>query len=135
MARSIARVTGVEDLARVYASLPDAIEIRVLEDAARAGAQVIADGAAVRAPRATGELAGSMVVETELMSHGVVAKIGPTADAFHGLFQELGTPHHAAQPFLRPALDEDGPRAIAVMTQAMVIGTEREAARLARRRS
>jgi HK97 gp10 family phage protein len=39
-------------------------------------------------------------------SHAEVA-IGPTKEEFHGVFQELGVPHHAPQPFLRPALDQN----------------------------
>ena len=31
---------------------------------------------------------------------------GPGKDGFHGLFQELGTIFHAAQPFMRPSFDE-----------------------------
>lgn len=33
--------------------------------------------------------------------------VGPTKDAFHGRFQEFGTPHHGPQPFVRPAFDGD----------------------------
>ena len=31
--------------------------------------------------------------------------VGPNKDAFYGFFQEFGTVHHAAQPFMRPAFD------------------------------
>ena len=35
----------------------------------------------------------------------VVVGVGPTRRAFYGLFQEFGTAHHAAQPFMRPSWD------------------------------
>ena len=38
--------------------------------------------------------------------------IGPTGQAFHGRFQEFGTPHHGPQPFVRPAFDADAPAVI-----------------------
>lgn len=37
----------------------------------------------------------------------VVAYVGPTPRAFHGLFQEFGTYRHGPQAFLRPAFDSD----------------------------
>lgn len=33
--------------------------------------------------------------------------VGPASHAFHGFFQEEGTRHHAPQPFMRPAWEED----------------------------
>jgi HK97 gp10 family phage protein len=36
--------------------------------------------------------------------HAVV-DVGPTQKAYYGQFQEFGTAHHAAQPFMRPTWD------------------------------
>lgn len=33
--------------------------------------------------------------------------MGPTRKAYHGIFQEFGTINHRAQPFMRPAWDQD----------------------------
>lgn len=35
----------------------------------------------------------------------VSVQVGPTQDAYYGMFQEFGTRHHAAKPFMRPAWD------------------------------
>lgn len=53
-----------------------------------------------RAPRATGRLAGSVrttegINETEI-----------SVEAGHAVYQEFGTRHHRAQPFVEPSLDE-----------------------------
>jgi len=78
-----------------------------LKPATLAGAGVVAETAEQKAPRRTDFLAEHIVVELiEEEDTLVVAGVGPHKDAFWGTFQELGTPHHAAQPFLRPALDE-----------------------------
>ncbi len=38
-------------------------------------------------------------------SNEMAVAIGPTRKGYYGSFQELGTKHHAAQPFARPAFD------------------------------
>ena len=99
------RLEGGDELLRKLRLLEGAVRGAALKDAAQGGADIVRDRAAQLAPRGrTGKLAARM--ETEVVrsepDHAEVA-IGPTA--FHGLFQELGTPHQPAQPFLRPALD------------------------------
>lgn len=100
-------ILGDEELLRNLQALGDEAG-EVLEDATLAGAGVVAEIAEQKAPRRTDFLAEHIVVEiVEAESDLVVAGVGPTKEAFWGIFQELGTPHHAAQPFLRPALDEN----------------------------
>lgn len=62
-------------------------------------AQAIATDARRFAPVDTGELVGS--IEAGTPSGG---KVRVTAHADHAGYQELGTRHHEAQPFLSPAL-------------------------------
>src|SRR5690606_13750740 len=97
-----------------------------MREALLAGAEPIREDAVRRAPRRTGFLAGHIITEPVKGRTDQVV-IGPTKDAFYGLFQELGTSHHRAQPFLRPALeakkDEAQRRAAAVLRA----GIEREA--------
>jgi HK97 gp10 family phage protein len=45
--------------------------------------------------------------------------IGPVKGFAYGLPQEIGTIHHAAQPFARPAFDEQAPKAIPIIGQAL----------------
>jgi HK97 gp10 family phage protein len=45
--------------------------------------------------------------------------VGPAKEFFYGGFQELGTAHHAAQPFARPAFDEKSPSALKAFAEAV----------------
>lgn len=56
-----------------------------------------------RTPVDTGELVASTYVDLFEGDGRVQMNIGATAD--HAIFQELGTSHHRAQPFIRPTLD------------------------------
>lgn len=66
-----------------------------------AGAFVIEAGAKKRAPVETGFLRGSITSsETE---KGAKVTVG----ANYGYYQEFGSAHNKAQPYIRPTLDED----------------------------
>jgi HK97 gp10 family phage protein len=56
-----------------------------------------------------------------------IVRVGPTQKAFYGVFQEFGTAHHAAHPFMRPTWDSMGPGMIGQIGD--VLGTEIEKAR------
>jgi HK97 gp10 family phage protein len=63
----------------------------------------------VLAPHEPGkpDLRDTMVISPvrgEDLKESIVA-IGPSRKGFYGSFQELGTKHHGAQPFARPAFD------------------------------
>jgi len=98
------------------------------------GGGVIADEARMRAPRRTGNLAASIVVTTKLKfktdqrnesPEEMRVYIGPAvgrsagADGFYGHMVEFGTIHMAAQPFLRPAFDAAGNRAMGLVAKAV----------------
>ena len=93
-------VTG--NFAQVNAALA-AVALRVEaagEPVEQAGAEIVRALAAAGAPRLTGHMAASVDEEG-----GVVIVNTP-----YGAYQEFGTRHHAAQPFLRPAKDQaEGP--------------------------
>ncbi len=81
---------------------------KVLLRAAEWGAQILADEMEKGAPTRTGRLAGHIGTKTaEHSADTAIVDVGPEQTAFYGRFQELGTVHHAAQPFMRPALDEN----------------------------
>jgi HK97 gp10 family phage protein len=95
-------------LAKQFEDLSYSVQKKVLVKAAKAGAQVIRDEAERLAPKLTGELAKNEIVTiagTGSNAAEVVVKIGPDKKHFYGLFQELGTAHQPAQPFLEPALE------------------------------
>lgn len=83
---------------------------RDVSTAIRTRATELRTRAEATAPRRTGELAGSMTVELSGMGNSAAmsASIGPAAR--HGRFQEFGTAKMRPQPFMKPALDEVGPK-------------------------
>jgi HK97 gp10 family phage protein len=107
MSNTHVEILGDDELLRSLQALGEAAS-EVLTPAVLAGAGVVAEAAERKAPRRTDFLSEHIVVEiVEEEDDMVVAAAGPHKDAFWGIFQELGTPHHSAQPFLRPALDEN----------------------------
>lgn len=72
--------------------------------AAKAGGEVVALDMKAHAPRRTGAMAGSIVVEVE----GDTAHVGPTVP--YARFVNFGTRYMSAQPFATDAADEsEGP--------------------------
>lgn len=60
------------------------------------------------APIDTGLLSRSMLAAEDKQNRDpelVAVKFGAASKAFYWLFQEFGTAHHPAQPFLQPAID------------------------------
>lgn len=128
-------VKGLRELDEALSKLPDELQDKVLRMALRKAAEPVRAGAAERAPRGTtGELAENIVIAMKVPRPGlVIAKIGPAGTVFYGEFQELGTVHHAAQPFLRPALEEEGPGALLILARQLATGIERIASGLLKR--
>ena len=121
---------GFDELDAALAKLPDMLQVELLGLAVAAGAEVLRDGAERRAPRLTGDLAEGMTYQLTAHRDGVTASIGPDKDSFYGLFQEFGTSHQPARPFLRPTVDEDGARAVSAIAQKLKEGLERKARQL-----
>jgi HK97 gp10 family phage protein len=54
-----------------------------------------------------GRLRGSILLKDEETLHGPMVRLyAGGEEAYYAIYQELGTRHHPAHPFLRPALDE-----------------------------
>ncbi|AEE98029.1 HK97-gp10 family putative phage morphogenesis protein [Mahella australiensis] len=107
MADVKAEIIGKKELLAKLNAIDAEIATVTLEQAAEAGAKVIEDAAAQKAPRRTGKLAGSMTHEVKNKGKaGIEVVIGPDKEAFYGLFNEFGTSKMSPQPFLRPAMDE-----------------------------
>ncbi|MGE3487912.1 MAG: HK97-gp10 family putative phage morphogenesis protein [Nitrospira sp.] len=106
------RIRGAEELARAFQAHGVDVQ-RGLVGVTMAAAMVIREAAAAKAPRRYGTLSDEMMIgEPKIDGWKVTVGVGPSKNAFYGRFQEFGTGHHAAQPFLRPAVDENGDRAI-----------------------
>lgn len=65
-----------------------------------------ADQARARAPRASGQLIENIDIAVEVTARDEVieGRVGVRKKAYWAWFQEMGTRHHAARPFLRPAV-------------------------------
>ena len=101
---------GSETLARRFAALERNAGRTVLSHATAAGADVIRDEAvrlAPRDPRTTVHAAEHIKRRRKKVSRSsALFQIGyDYYKAWYLRFAELGTKHHAAQPHLRPALD------------------------------
>lgn len=113
------KIQGGMDLARHLKALPEALSRKVQVEALKDGAEPMREMATDLAPRGAGpgpHLADNIVVgaptQASLERRGrfdeTVVEVGPSRkpnDVFYGFFQEFGTRHHAAQPFMRPAFD------------------------------
>jgi HK97 gp10 family phage protein len=95
-------VRGSEQLQRNLARLQGAERLRAQASALRAGAAVVELRAKDYAPVDTGALMNSIAVDDPVTP--TAAFIGPSVE--YAVHVEFGTVKMAAQPFLRPALDQ-----------------------------
>lgn len=101
----IKSVTGVEDTIQRIRNIRNEA-IRNLSVATLAGATVVNDDAKARAPVRTGNLRRSIHPELgEYSSERVTVWVG--TDVEYAPYVEMGTSKQAAQPYLRPALNEN----------------------------
>ena len=120
----MSNVVTVRNLDELAKALHDhALDVQAgLGAVAQAGAEVYRQAAAERAPVRTGRLAESVVVgEVEMEGWTAVVPVGPSAEShrsFIGRFQEYGTVHQPAQPWMRPAGDESVDRIVAASKRA-----------------
>lgn len=112
---------GFSELAKKLHDLGNALSEDVLEAGVRAGAKIIRDAAAVKAPRdpESDDHMGDHLVVRTVEKDGVhavadVAPVGwaPEAGKGEGRYwywrlPEYGTVKMAAHPFIRPAMDEN----------------------------
>ena len=113
---------GGKELAATLRAMPKSQSRAAQYDALEAAAEPIVASARSKAPRAPGypDLADNIdlfrtrkrkdVSDTET---GVV--IGPWKKRFYGFFLEWGTVKMQAQPFLRPAFDENTKRSLGIL--------------------
>jgi HK97 gp10 family phage protein len=131
-------IRGLKELDAALSALPDEMQAAPVRAGLKAVGKYLSEGMASRAPRDVVvegvTLAEEMVFEAKVsMAKDTAAVIvGPSKRAFYGRFQEFGTETNAAQPFMRPTLDEDGQGAVAVFAVHMKVGLERAAKRLAK---
>jgi HK97 gp10 family phage protein len=111
-----AEMTGVKQLVTQLGKVRDRMATEsVLVGALTKGAEPIREGASAKAPRRTGRLGREVVIEPIKGE----PEVGVFADPFYGHMQEFGTRHHGAQPFMRPAWDENRERALDIVRREL----------------
>jgi HK97 gp10 family phage protein len=129
------RFDGGEDLARRLDQLAHAVQRKTLVAALTEAAEPMRARAAQLAPRGPqsvfGHLADHIVIQSvtrvgsvqggrwETRAGEPWVAVGPRKDFFYGLFQEFGTVHHGAQPFMRPAFQSGVPAALPILSQRL----------------
>lgn len=120
------RFEGGRELAATLRAMPKAQSRAAQVDALLEAAEPIKVVARQKAPRAPGhpDMADSIEaaqtrrkIDVREGETGVI--VGPWKSRFWGFFQEWGTVHHAAQPFLRPAFDENKERSLDILRRRL----------------
>lgn len=128
-------VFGSAEIERLLRQMPEKVAKKVTIAGLRAGARVLVKGMKARVPVRTGALRESITVSAAAKvtaGRGLVS-VGfrkPVSRRAH--LTEFGTEHSPAEPFIRPAIDQDGAEAIRAIGEALGRGIAREAGKLAR---
>lgn len=118
------RFAGGAEHARFLRELPARTSKSVQMRALRAGAVPIENAMVLLAPHDPGEpdLRDTITVSSandddQVLPGEVAVAIGPSLKGFYGSFQEFGTARHGAQPFARPAFDQNWERSMNLIRQ------------------
>lgn len=144
------KIVKIEGLSETVAGLRDefskATTANILRRALLAGAEPVATAAQALAPRGpTGNLVASISATPAQPSRmtrtgkgtydkqnevEVLVEAGPVPES---VFQEFGTIHHRAQPFMRPAFEGQKANALNIIIKQMAAEIEKARARAARK--
>jgi len=116
------QVSGLEQLARELRAMPERAGRTAQRRALVAGGELIAKKAGQNAPRRPGQpdMADHIVISNARPEDGSVGiAVGPASRFFYGSYQEFGTAHHPAQPFLRPAFDSELAQALRAIADSL----------------
>lgn len=121
------KLEGGVELAGVLNQLPAKVSRRVIRDALERAGTPMQSRMGRLAPRAPGapDIADNIVMSPARMEgmsdndQTAAIAIGPIKElAYYGYFQEVGTMHHGAQPFVRPAFDQEVQRVLSAIRAA-----------------
>lgn len=137
-------VRGIDELERTLTALPQKMAATILVTATSDGAKVLQDEISARAPvRSDGrqKSLGKLSLKARLpgflkanigrrrapadSSTSVKYVVGVLRSAFYAVFDEYGTRHQAARPFVRPAVESTADRVVAKMGDSLQHGLDR----------
>lgn len=113
----VGSIRGIDELIGKFQALADEATPAQLRAALMVGAMPIQTAAVQKAPVLTGTLRSSIHTETAETDNGAVARIGTNVE--YAIHQEFGTRKMAAQPYLRPAFDEQRDAALDEIGRAL----------------
>lgn len=149
-------VHGLKEVNNLLKDLPEKVEKRILRSMVRAGAQVVRKAAVANLDGGTNnDIILKPSRSKSRAKKAIIISVGPTKEKFYLKFLELGTKPHvirrdqkkilstgeeifgvevqhpgqAAEPFLRPALDENVDKVIEAMAKQGAKRIEKEAAK------
>lgn len=108
-------ISGLQGLEQKLSQLAPKAARSAIRKAARQAGKIWQEAIEERAPVDTGRLEESISVvtstgagETDGTTGSVTVSVGPDKSGWYAGFQEFGTVHEPAQPFIQPAIDETG---------------------------
>ncbi len=115
------RFEGGEELAAALAKLPAKLSKKVLVEALMGAAEPIRKAASAHAARRAPapDLADHIGVAKAEYGEQATVKVGPEKGFAYGLPLEIGTIDTPAQPFMRPAFDENVERSLKLVGDAI----------------
>ncbi len=118
---------GYDQFEAALTRLDRTVQGKILIDALKDAAEPMRDRAAQLAPVLTGNLQAHEIISvargTSTSSYATV-RVGPSMDAYYGIFDELGTAHQTAQPFLEPAFDDTSEQAERIIAESLASAIE-----------
>lgn len=118
-------VEGAKELAGMFGDMVD-VAIKILDDAAKAAADLVLADARRRVPIDTGALRDSLEIKTEKrrkntkITYQIRSKGVSQGGVRYAFAVENGVKGQKAQPFLRPAIDENRTKIRQVINQSIV---------------
>lgn len=121
-------LTGMDELQRKLNRLDEKIQKSIVKDALReTNLEIVLPAVEAKVPVLTGALKEGLKVKA-LNGRGKIGSAvfdeGYKGDQFYGSFQELGSKHQAAKPYLRPALDENEERILQSIREKIANGID-----------
>lgn len=121
------RFAGGKELADTLRKMPERVSRPVQRQALRAAAEPMRQDMRTLAPHEPGapDLRDEMTVSNvasgtdEVYESEVAIAVGPSKVGWYGFFQEFGTVHHGAQPFARPAFDQNVMKSLGIISAAL----------------
>lgn len=115
------KFVGGPELIKAMEGLTARVSKNVLRDALETAAEPMRRDISRKAPHEPGapDLRANIVIGKARDKGAVAVAVGPAQGYFYGFYQEYGTVHHGAQPFMRPAFDSGAARFIRDMAAAM----------------